>query len=108
MAVLVPAVLTPPLLTLIDTRFLPVLVADYLAVHLLVYGLILLGVLAWNGVRIGPVVWVAAVALAAYGISVFGGALDRYVASFQPNAERLWIIAAIAIGAVPYTVAQKF
>jgi len=107
MAVLLPAVLTPPLLTLVDTRFLPVLVADYLAVHLLVYGLLSLGLLAWNGVRVGPFAWVAAAALAAYGIFVFGGALDRYVASFQPNAERLWIVAAMAIGAVPYMLADS-
>jgi Serine aminopeptidase, S33 len=106
-AVLVPAVLTPPLLALFDTRFLPVLVADYLAVHLFVYGIVSLGLLAWNGVNIGRVAWLSAAALAAYGIFVFGGALDRYVASFMPNAARLPIIAAIAVGAVPYMLADS-
>ena len=37
-ASLVPATLTPIVLYLFDTRFLPVLVADYLAVHLFFYG----------------------------------------------------------------------
>ncbi len=106
-ATLTPAVLTPPLLVLFDTRFLPVLVADYLAVHLFVYGLLSLAILAWNGVRIGRVAWASAVAFAAYGIFVFGGALDRYAASFMPNAERLPIIAAIAVGAIPYMLADS-
>jgi len=106
-AILTPAVLTPPLLALFDTRFLPVLVADYLAVHLFVYGLLCLAILAWNGVRIGRVAWGSAAAFAAYGIFVFGGALDRYAASFMPNAERLPIIAAIAVGAIPYMLADS-
>ncbi|MCA3262095.1 MAG: alpha/beta fold hydrolase [Telmatospirillum sp.] len=106
-AILVPAAVTPPLLALFDTRFLPVLVADYLAVHLFVYGLLSLAILAWNGVRVGHVAWAAAVAFAAYGIFVFGGALDRYAASFMPNAERLPIVAAIAVGAIPYMLADS-
>jgi dienelactone hydrolase len=107
LATLVPAALTPPLLTLFDTRFLPVLVADYLAVHLLVYGLMSLALLAWSGIKIGPTAWLPAAALAVYGIFVFGGAMDRYVASFMPNAARLPIIAAIAVGAVPYMLADS-
>lgn len=104
---LVPAAATPLVLTLIDTRFLPVLVADYLAVHLLVYGLLSVGILLWRGVRPGKVAWISGLLLAAYGILVFGGALDRYVASFMPNAERLPIIAAIAAGAVPYMLSES-
>ncbi len=106
-AALVPAALTPLLLTLVDTRFLPVLVADYLAAHMLVFGLMSLGLLIWNGVRIGQFAWLAALAIAGYGIFVFGGALDRYVASFMPHAGRLPIILAIAMGAVPYMLADS-
>ncbi len=107
LAVLVPAALTPLLLSQIDTRFLPVLVADYLAVHLLVYGVLSLGLLLWSGVRIGHVAWLSGLALAGYGIIVFGGALDRYVASFMPIPARLPIMAAIAVGAVPYMLADN-
>ncbi len=106
-AVLIPAVVTPLALSRVDTHFLPVLVADYLAVHLFVYGMLSLGILFWSGVRIGRVAWLSGVALAAYGIFVFGGALDRYVASFMPISERLPIIAAIAIGAVPYMLSDS-
>ena len=106
-AVLAPAVLTPILLSFVNTRFLPVLVADYLAAHLLVYGALSLAILRWSGVRIGRVAWLAALALAAYGILVFGGALDRYVASFMPIPARLPIIAAIALGAVAYMLADS-
>lgn len=106
LAVLVPALLTPPVLALFDTRFLPVLVADYLAVHLFLYGILSLALLAWSGVRIGRVAWLAAAALAAYGILLFGGALDRYAASFMPNAARLPIIAAVAVGALPCMLAD--
>jgi hypothetical protein len=81
---------------------LPVLVADYLAVHLFVYGALSLGVLFWSGVRVGRVEWLGGFALATYGVVIFGGALDRYVASFMPNLARLPIIAAIAVGAMPY------
>ncbi len=106
-AVLVPAVLTPLVLSRIDTHFLPVLVADYLSVHLFVYGALSLGLLFWSGVRIGRVAWLSGFALAAYGILVFGGALDRYVASFMPSIARLPIIAAIAVGAVPFMLADS-
>ncbi|BAM91207.1 hypothetical protein S58_52280 [Bradyrhizobium oligotrophicum S58] len=106
-ATLVPAVVTPIVLRFVETRFLPVLVADYLAAHLLVYGALSLSLLRLRGVRFGRVAWVSALALAAYGIIVFGGALDRYVASFMPIAARLPIIAAIAVGAVPAMLADS-
>lgn len=105
-ATLVPAVTTPIVLRFVETRFLPVLIADYLAVHLFVYGTLSLILLRAQGVHFGRVAWLAALALAAYGICGFGGALDRYVASFMPIAARLPIIAAIAMGAVPYMLAD--
>ena len=106
LASLVPAILTPPLLTLVDTRFLPILVADYLAVHLFVFGMISLGILTWDGIKLKPVAWMSAATFAAYGIFVFGFALDRYVASFMPNAARMQVIAVIAVGALPYMIAD--
>ncbi|CAL76200.1 conserved hypothetical protein; putative membrane protein [Bradyrhizobium sp. ORS 278] len=107
MATVVPAVVTPIVLRFVNTRFLPVLVADYLAVHLFVYGVLSLTMLRLMGVRFGRVAWLAALALAAYGIAIFGGALDRYVASFMPIPARLPIIAAIAVGAVPAMLADS-
>ncbi|MGJ4965096.1 alpha/beta hydrolase [Bradyrhizobium sp. HKCCYLRH3061] len=106
-ATLLPAVVTPLVLRFVNTRFLPVLVADYLAVHLFVYGALSLTLLRAQGVHFGRVAWIAALAFAAYGIGIFGGALDRYVASFMPIPARLPIIAAIAAGAVPAMLADS-
>jgi len=107
MAFVIPAVLTPVVLTFVETHFLPVLVADYLAAHLFVYGVLSLCVLMWCGIGVGSVAWVSAIALAGYGILVFGGVLDRYVASFWPIESRLPIIAAIAVGALPHMLGDS-
>ncbi len=107
LAAVVPAVVTPLILSFVETRFLPVLVVDYLAAHLLAYGMISLAIMKWRGIRCGQVAWVSALALMGYGIFVFGGALDRYVASFWPTTLRLPIIGAIAIGALPFMVADS-
>lgn len=107
LATLVPAVATPLLLRLVDTHFLPVRVADNLAMHLLLFGLLSLAVLGWRGIGIGHVSWLAAVAIGAYGILVFGGALDRYVASFWPIGARIPIVLAIAAGALPFMLADS-
>ncbi|RDC75407.1 alpha/beta hydrolase [Rhodovulum sp. 12E13] len=98
----VPAVAAPLMLWPVDPAFLPVLVADYLALHLGLYGLLQIAVLWWAGYRLpsGPV-WPAA-ALAAYGIGVFGLALDTFGASFVPHAGRWAIVGAVALGAVPF------
>lgn len=106
-ALFFPAVAAPLLLRFVDTRFLPVLVADYLAAHLFVYGTLSLALLMRRGIRIGAVAWIAALALAGYGVFILGGALDRYVASFWPIASRLPIIAAIAVGALPFMLADS-
>lgn len=107
LAALLPAIITPLVLTLVETRLLPVLVADYLAVHFFVYGSLALAILLVRGVRLGPIAWAAGLAFAAYGIFVFGGAIDRYASSFMPHAGRLSIILAIALGTVPYMLADS-
>ena len=105
-ALAVPLVATPLALWPVEVAFLPVLVADYLALHLGLYGLLQIGVLWWLGQRPhrGPL-W-PALALGAYGIAVFGLALDTFGASFLPHAGRWPILAAVALGAVPFMVAD--
>jgi hypothetical protein len=97
---IVPAVLTPLILSLFETRFLPVLVADYLALHLALYGALVLAGAAWAGGLPARRGVIAGLALAAYGILVFGGIMDRYVGSFFPHAGRVPVILAILPGAV--------
>ncbi|SLN49711.1 alpha/beta hydrolase [Roseisalinus antarcticus] len=107
-AVLLPAALVPLVATTIYIPFLPVLVADYLMLHLVLLGglqLVLLRVWRLGG---PPLSAGAALALALWGIGVFGLAMDRYAASFVPNAERLVVIAALAFGTVPFMIADSY
>ena len=101
-----PAIATPLILSLFDTRFLPVLVADYLALHLALYGALVIGAASWLGGRPRLGGWAWGLALAAYGILVFGGIMDRYVGSFVPHAGRVPVILAILPGAVLAMVAD--
>jgi hypothetical protein len=104
-AALIPAAAVPLILWPVETRVLPVLVADYLAVHFALYGALTLVLLArWGALRgqFPARVWWVAAAVAVFGIAVFGGALDRYVASFWPHPGRAAVIAGLALGAVAY------
>lgn len=108
-AIAIPAIVTPLVLRPVDTHFLPVLVADYLAVHFVLYGTLILSFTAAFGVlrRGNPVLTaILAIPVAAFGILVFGGALDRYVASFVPVAGRIPVVFAMAIGAIPFMMAD--
>jgi dienelactone hydrolase len=104
-AALIPPLATPLLLSPFDTRLLPVLVADYLALHFLVMGLMAL-VLVRPALRLDRASLALALPVAAFGILVFGTVLDRYVASFWPTPQRLVIIAAMAVGAIPFMLAD--
>ncbi len=95
-----PAVAAPLLAMQVEIGVLPVLVADYLAVHLGLYGALMLAgavIAGWRPERRG---WVWGFALAACGIVVFGLLMDRYVASFVPHARRVPIVLAMVPGAV--------
>lgn len=108
LALLLPAVLVPVAGTLIYKPFMPVLVADYLMAHLAAYGLMqLLLVWKWGRPGLSSRSMAAVVLLAVWGIAVFGLAMDRYAASFVPNAGRLAIIAVLGIGTIPFMVADS-
>ncbi|MEM6464349.1 MAG: alpha/beta fold hydrolase [Pseudomonadota bacterium] len=106
-ALLLPMIATPLIAIFAPRGFLPVLVADYLAIHMFIYGAIQLVLLRFLGLRITAYAVVVGLLLAAYGIAVFGLALDRYVANFIPNTGRLPIIGALALGCVPYMLADS-
>jgi dienelactone hydrolase len=108
-AALVPALIVPPILWPAELAVLPVLVADYLAMHLALMGFLALWWLGWRGALRGLVTaraLLAGVVLAVVLIAGFGGVLDRYVASFWPHPGRAAIIAALALGAVAWMVAD--
>jgi hypothetical protein len=111
LATLAPAVLTPVVLRGVDTSVLPVLVADYLALHFALQGTLVLALLGWWGRLRGafPLRALAiAGAVALFGIVLFGGLVDRYVASFVPHAGRIPIVLGLALGAVPWMLADAF
>ena len=109
LAIILPAVITPLILWPLNVHFLPVLVADYLAVHFALFGLMALAmVAAFGGLRHGGIGIALALGLAValFGIGAFGTALDRYVASFVPVAGRIPVVMAMAVGAVPFMLAD--
>ena len=106
--VLVPALAAPLVAAVVETSFLPVLVADYLVVHLGLYGLLQGALLWWRKGAPGRPEFAATVLLALWTIFVFGMALDRYGANFWPTAERLSIIGALCTGAVPFMLADSW
>ncbi|SDU14130.1 alpha/beta fold hydrolase [Stappia sp. ES.058] len=107
-SVLIPAVAVPLVAVTLYIPFLPVLVADYLMIHLALYGIAQLVLLrAWkmDGAAFsGP----AVLLLVIWGTAVFGLAMDRYAASFMATGERLAIIATLAVGTVPFMIADAF
>ena len=108
-AIAIPALASPLILWPLEVRFLPVLVADYLAVHFALFGLLALSLLAaFGGLRKGGhlTALILATPIALFGIAIFGTALDRYVASFVPVAGRIPVVLAMAAGAVPFMLAD--
>lgn len=111
---LVPALATPLILRVTPTHFLPILVADYLAAHFLVYGLLTAAALAWMSRSRPPAqgavdrgrLAIAAFAATAYGLGAFGLAIDAYVTSFAPVGARVTLIAAMLVGTLAYFLAD--
>ncbi len=108
--VALPALVVPLALAPFEVQVLPVLVADYLALHLGLYGALTLLLLWRHGALTGQFparVWWMGLAVAAFGIGVLGGVLDRYVASFVPHPGRVAVIAGLALGAVPFMLGDS-
>ncbi|MFN3723902.1 MAG: alpha/beta hydrolase [Paracoccaceae bacterium] len=107
-ATILPTVLVPLVITPVYQNFLPVLVADYLMLHLALFGILQLVLLqVWRGPR-PPLSLLAVALLVLWGVGVFGLALDRYAASFWPTAQRLPIIAALCLGTIPFMLADSY
>ncbi len=107
LATLLPAVVVPTIALLPAVEFLPVLVADYLMLHLALYGALQLLILRPMLSVSMSTVTVGAISLAVWGIAVFGVALDRYAASFLPTSGRLSIIGVLCLGAIVFMVADS-
>lgn len=104
-ATLLPATVAPLLAVPLEPDLLPVLVANYLVLHLAIFGAVQLVLLRYWGVRPGGLSLRALGLLLVWG-ALFGFALDRYAANFWPTSGRVWIIGAMALGAVPCMMAD--
>lgn len=110
-----PALLTPLLLWKAPTDFMPILLGDYLAAHMGLYGL-----LTAVALRIGrdpPVAFASGPlisllfcggAVAAYYALILGAPLDAYVTSFAPTAPRALLMAPIFAGCAAYFLADEW
>ncbi len=100
-----PMIVVPLVLRVVPTGFLPVLVADYLAVHFLAYGMATLACLRAVGARLPEVTWrglgVGALAAGFVGLALFLP-VDRYLTNFWPGPGRGVVIVALAMGTFAY------
>ena len=106
LAVALPALAVPLIAVPLNPGWLPVLVADYLALHLFLYGALQLAILRWLGRPLGPFAPWAALLLLVWGLGVFGFALDRYGANFWPGPGRGWVLLVLIAGALPFGLAD--
>ncbi|MEL7470340.1 MAG: alpha/beta fold hydrolase [Pseudomonadota bacterium] len=108
---IVPAIITPLVLWPLPTGFLPVLVADYLAVHFALFGaLTCAGLLAFRAVHVAvPTARFVLTVLAASAVAIFAIAvpIDAYIASFMPGPDRIGLIAVLAVGTLSYTCSDE-
>ncbi len=117
-AALAPALITPLLLKVGPSGFVPVLVADHLLLHFLVYGL-----LAFAGLlmlvrgghlprpAVAPVparVLIVAAALIAYATLACGLAIDRYGFNLAPADGRGALIAAMGIATMAWFLSEAW
>jgi pimeloyl-ACP methyl ester carboxylesterase len=113
----IPMIATPLLLRVLPTHFLPVLVADYLSVHFVVYGLTAaICVIALRrhagAAAPGRISYLAlagaALAVTAYGFVALVWPIDSFVTSFVPGPERLILTAAMLVGTLIYFLSDEW
>ncbi len=113
-----PALLTPLLLWKAPTDFMPILLGDYLSVHMGLYGMLTAAGL-WIGqdrretIAPGPLTSPTAflasgAAVAAYYTLILGAPLDAYVTSFALTTPRALLMAPIFAGCVAYFLADEW
>jgi len=113
---LVPAIATPLLLRVVPTHFLPVLVADYLAVHFAVYGVLIACGLLWlrrrqAAVRAGtslPRLLAASAMVTLYAVGLLFWAIDSYFTSFMPSPGRVPLLAAMLAGTLAFFLSMEW
>ena len=115
LVIFIPMMATPLLLSLVNISFLPVLVGDYLAVHLALYGLLTFLLTLFfrrrNNVLSSPVDkprFLTSLLIVVLFSLPLGAALNWQVASFIPTVERLPLLLAIGIGTLCWFVTDEW
>lgn len=114
--ILAPAIVTPLVLRLAPTNFLPVIVGDYLAMHFAVYGLttaLAMAVVRSDHSLSRPALPVRRLAIAAGAAIAFGfiaivWPIDSYVTSFVPHASRLVLFLAMLAGTLCFFLSDEW
>ncbi|WP_421696272.1 alpha/beta hydrolase [Aestuariivirga sp.] len=115
--VVLPLIVTPLILRVLPTHFLPLLVGDYLAIHFFLYGFISFAWLLWQArgsmmekLRFSS--WsrfmAALLAVIAYGFAGLVWPLDTYVASFVPVGSRPMLVAVLLLGTLLYFLSDEW
>jgi dienelactone hydrolase len=112
--------LTPLVLRVVPTHFLPVVVGDYLAVHFLIYGAITAICLRWlrhlpaphaarnrDRRRVGGFA-AATLGMIAYFFAGVAWPIDMTFTSFVPNGQRGLLIGVMLIGSSSYFLADEW
>lgn len=114
--IMAPAIVTPLVLRLAPTNFLPVIVGDYLAMHFAVYGLtsaLATAVINSSHSTAPPGLpfrrlAIAAGALIAFGFVAIVWPIDSYVTSFVPNTSRLVLFLAMLVGTLCFFLSDEW
>jgi hypothetical protein len=114
---LIPAILTPLILRVLPTHFLPVVVGDYLAAHFATYGVISMICLGSRNRRSGranspmafPAAFIAATsAYVFYTLGILGFAVNVFVTSFVAISPRVPLILALLIGTLAFFLGDEW
>lgn len=117
MPLVLPMIATPLLLRVVPTHFLPVLVADYLAIHFAVYGLLTalcllltrpVGPIPSPGAVSVPRLAAASAAVVGYGVLALFWPIDLFVTTFFPGPQRIVLILVMLAGTIPYFLADEW
>lgn len=109
----VPTILTPLVLWPVPTDVLDVMVADYLALHFALFGLLLYGTVTrlYPEGAPGPAVTRRLLALivvfTGFAVTAFGSAIHAYGANFALTGERWLVFAAILVGTFSFCLAEE-
>jgi dienelactone hydrolase len=115
--VLVPAVLTPLLLRMVPVSFLPLLLGDYLLLHFALYGLLTMAMIAARRGALppapalhvdGPRFALAVLAVLAFSVVAVAWPIDTFVFSVLPTPWRLPLVATLALGLLPWFLADEW